>query len=55
VVVPLLVLEAVLRAQRATASAPQQMAVATGLALLTLLMAFGIVIATLGMWGPRLV
>jgi uncharacterized membrane protein len=55
VVVPLLVLEAVLRAQRATASAPQQMAVATGLALLTLVMAFGIVIATLGMWGPRLV
>jgi hypothetical protein len=55
VVVPLLVLEAVLRAQRATASAPQQVAVAAGLGLLTLMMAFGIVIATLGMWGPRLV
>ncbi len=55
VVVPLLVLEAVLRAQRSTASAPQQVAVAAGLGLLTLVMAFGIVIATLGMWGPRLV
>jgi hypothetical protein len=54
VVVPLLVLEAVLRAQRASASAPQQAAAAIGLALLTLVMAFGIVIATLGMWGPRL-
>lgn len=53
--VPLLVLEAVLRAQRSTASKTQQAAVAAGLALITLVMAFGTAIATIGMWGPRLV
>lgn len=55
VVVPLLVLEAVLRAQRASAATAQQAAVAAGLGALTLVMAFGVVIATLGMWGPRIV
>lgn len=55
VVVPLLVLESVLRAQRASATPLKQALVATGLGVLTLLMAFGVVIATLGMWGPRLV
>jgi hypothetical protein len=55
VVVPLLVLEAVLRAQRASAAPAQQAAVAAGLGALTLVMAFGVVIATLGMWGPRIV
>lgn len=55
VVVPLLVPEAVLRAQRSAAPAPQQATVAASLAVLTLVMAFGIVIATLGMWGPRIV
>ncbi len=55
VVVPLLVLEAVLRAQRASAAPARQAAVAAGLGALTLVMAFGVVIATLGMWGPRIV
>ena len=54
VVVPLLILEAVLRAQRSTASAGQQAIVAIGLAMVTLLMAFGVVMATAGMWGPRI-
>jgi hypothetical protein len=55
VVVPLLLLEAVLQAQRASASAVQQGTVAATLALVTLVMSFGVVIATLGMWGPRIV
>ena len=54
VVVPLLILEAVLRAQRSTASTAQQATVAVGLALVTLLMAFGVVMASAGMWGPRI-
>jgi phage tail protein X len=54
VVVPLLILEAVLRAQRGTASTGQQAIVAVGLALVTMLMAFGVVMATAGMWGPRI-
>ena len=54
VVVPMLLLEAVLRAQRSAASAGQQAAVATGLALVTLVMAFGVAMATAGMWGPRM-
>lgn len=55
VVVPLLLLEAVLRAQRITATKGQQATVAAGLALVTLAMAFGVVSATAGMWGPRIV
>lgn len=54
VVVPLLLLEAVLRAQRSTASTGQQAVVAAGLALVTLVMALGVVMASAGMWGPRL-
>lgn len=52
-VLPLLVLEAVLRAQRSQATGPQA-ATATLLVLLTLITAFGVVMATLGMWGPRM-
>ena len=54
VVMPLLILEAVLRAQRSTASTGQQAIVAVGLAMVTLLMAFGVVMATAGMWAPRI-
>jgi drug/metabolite transporter (DMT)-like permease len=54
VVVPLLILEAVLRAQRSTASTGQKAIVAVGLAMVTLLMAFGVVMATAGMWAPRI-
>lgn len=53
-VVPLVVLEAVLRARQHGGAAVQR-AVAAGLALLTLLTVFGTVIATLGMWAPRMV
>ncbi len=55
VIVPLLLLELVLRAQRAHQAPALQAAVAAALALVTLVMAFGVVIATLGMWGPRIV
>lgn len=54
VVVPLLILEAVLRAQSSNASTGQQAIVAVGLAMVTLLMAFGVVMATAGMWAPRI-
>jgi hypothetical protein len=43
------------RSSRVACPAPQQATVAAGLAVLILVMAFGIFIATLGMWGPRLV
>lgn len=52
-VVPLLVLEAVLRAQRSLATGPKA-AVAALLVVLTLITAFGVVVASLGMWGPRM-
>lgn len=52
-VLPLAVLEAVLRT-RQSGSAGVQNGMAVGLALLTLLMVFGTVIASLGMWGPRM-
>ncbi|MEQ1519341.1 MAG: hypothetical protein ABL931_22935, partial [Usitatibacteraceae bacterium] len=55
VVVPLLLLELVLRAQRSTASTVQRAVVAAGLAVVTLVMAFGVVMAAAGMWGPRLI
>jgi hypothetical protein len=51
--VPLLVLEGVLRAQRSGQAAPQA-AMATLMALLVLAMAFGTVVASLGMWLPRM-
>lgn len=49
---PLLVLEAVLRAQAGTPR--QRQAAAVLLAAVTAVTAFGVVVATLGMWGPRL-
>jgi hypothetical protein len=51
---PLPLLEAVLRAQRPGTAAALQWAVAALLLAVTLLMAFGVAIATLGMWGPRM-
>ncbi len=53
-IVPLLLLEAVLRAQRPGTAPAVQGAVAALLLAVTLVMAFGVVIATLGMWGPRM-
>lgn len=49
---PLLVLEAVLRAQAGTPR--QRQGAAVLLAVVTAVTAFGVVVATLGMWGPRL-
>ena len=53
-VLPLAVLEAVLRAQRPGTAPTLQWVVAAGLLAVTLTMAFGAVVATLGMWGPRM-
>ena len=53
VVVPLLVLEAYLRA-RASGSAAAVLAVSALLGVVTAVMAFGIVVASIGMWGPRI-
>ncbi len=47
-------LQGVLQAQRPGAPRALQAGMAALLALVTLTMAFGIVVATLGMWGPRM-
>ena len=52
-VLPLVVLEIYLRAQ-SRGSAPQRIAVAATLAVLTLAMGAGIFAATMGMWLPRI-
>jgi Predicted membrane protein (DUF2306) len=50
---PLPILEAVLRARRGVSPAPK-VAAAVGLGALTLLAAFGIAMAVAGMWAPKL-